>query len=72
MSKKDAPISKKDLEEVVSNIVSGSAQEVMGAMAEEFKDVRADLNRIENKLDATVDKVDDHEVRLTNLEQTPA
>jgi hypothetical protein len=30
------------------------------------------LDRIEVKLDPTIDKVDDHEVRLTKLETNPA
>lgn len=39
---------------------------------EQFTVIRADLNRIESKLDATIDQVEDHEVRIGQLETKPA
>lgn len=35
---------------------------------EQFVGIRTNLNRIENKLNATIDHVEGHEVRLTQLE----
>lgn len=71
---------------VVSEIVGDVAQQTMGVISKEFtsvkkdifglkqdvKDLKATTNRIENKLDGTVDKVDDHEVRIKRLEKQPA
>jgi hypothetical protein len=37
-----------------------------------FGRIDADLARIEHKLDATIDRVDDHAVRLRRLEAKPA
>lgn len=36
------------------------------------KELQATTNRIENKLDPTIDQVDDHEVRLKRLESKAA
>ena len=36
-----------------------------------FKQTHAILRRIENKLDATAEHVDDHEVRIKRLERQP-
>ena len=76
----------KDDFKAIKNIVDGSVDSLRVDVAagfvevhEKISDVAADVdelqataNRIENKLDATADKVDDHEFRLKRLEKKPA
>jgi hypothetical protein len=66
----------------VEDIVSGAVQEVLGAMSDQFAkrdkkinkidDIGDVVSRIENKLDPTIEQVDDHEARIKLLEQQPA
>ncbi len=68
-----------ELRAEMKEIVAESAQEILGAVGTEIQkihteleDIRATTTRIENKLDATANKVDDHEVRITTLEHHAA
>lgn len=81
MSKNDGA-TKQDLKELETNIrrevreVMGEyTQEILGALSPEIQSIKADIvdlkattTRIENKLDATANKVNDHEVRIGRLE----
>jgi len=79
---KNPAVTKDDVEEVVGRVVGEIVGEAMQLISERFDkqdkvingvqvkvdDMQATLNRVENKLDATADKVDDHEIRLQQLE----
>jgi hypothetical protein len=86
MSKKSEPATKEDVRQIVSEVVGEVASEILTVMAEKFGEVDsrldsmegrldsmgASINRLENILRPTADKVDDHEVRLRRLESRPA
>lgn len=77
MSKNDGA-TKQDLKELEINLhkaMGEFTQEILGALSPEIQSIKADIvdlkattTRIENKLDATANKVDDHEVRIGRLE----
>ncbi len=72
---KSEPATRQDLEEMVGEVVT----EILTAMSEQLDGVHQKLdqqgntiNRIENILRPTTDKVDDHEIRLRHLETKAA
>ncbi len=79
----DDSLTKKDVEEIVSRVVGDSLQliskefENVKNMLEdnraevraEFQQIHATSNRIENKLDATVELTDQHSVEIHALKQ---
>jgi hypothetical protein len=79
-SNQPEPLTKSDVEEIASRIVSdvtaSVSAEILNVVTERFtsvdKGVENALNRIENILRPTVDKVDDHEGRLKHLETARA
>ena len=66
----DEPATKQDVEEIVGRVVGEMVGDALERIAERFDKVDTDLNRIENKLDATIGQVDDQAVRLTRLDQS--
>lgn len=82
VSKKDLATLQSAIKKDIEEVVSGAVQEVLGVVAEEFSKrdkkldkidvIEATVNRTENKLDATVDHVDDLEVRIKHLEHKNA
>jgi len=72
---------KQDIEEIVGRVVGEIVGAALQLIASQFDEVhgelstkadKADINRLENKLDPTIDQVDDHSIRLKRLETAAA
>lgn len=73
---------KQDLQELeyrMNAAMEGFMQKILNALSPEIQEIKSDVSqlkvlsvRIENKLDATVNKVDDHEIRILHPETQPA
>ena len=60
--------------ELANDTAAGFAEvhEKFAKVDEQLDSMQTDLNRIENKLDPTIEKVDNHGVRLARLEPKAA
>ena len=79
MNPSDRPATKSDVGEIVGRVVGEIVGDAVRLVSEKFtvQDSKIDrleatTNRIENKLDATADKVDDYEARIKKLEPITA
>jgi len=57
-----------DLRKEIREVMGEFTQEILDAFSPETLELKAITARIENKLDATASKADDHEVRISKLE----
>lgn len=81
MSKKDELATKNDVEEIVGRVVGEIVSDALQLISERFEkqdgvlaqhsgtlaEHSATLNRVENKLNATVDLVDEHSQQIKQL-----
>ncbi len=61
---------KRDIEEIVAELLVGALQVIADLFTQQNETMatKADITRIENKLDPTIDAVDDHSTRIKRLE----
>lgn len=80
MSSNDQPATKVDVEEIVERVVTKSigatTTQILTSVGDQFdpindqlEEIRVDVRHIRNKLDATTDNTDGHEVRISKLEK---
>ena len=74
----DDVATKKDIEDLIEviresmNVIATQTGEADNRIESKVDNLQITVNRIESKLDATVEQVDGHELRIGKLEHRPA
>lgn len=72
IDEEDRAAIRKDVEEIVGRVVGEMVGDAMQLISERFDRLEAKLDRAEHRLNTTVGRVDDHDIRIQQLEQQSA